>query len=185
MTGAEAIQSIPPADRAALTERSDGAGLLHLAGHAGAILVTGALIALQVPLWPLLLPVHGVLLIFLFTLAHECTHQTPFASRRLNEAVGYVIGALLILPFRWFRAFHLAHHRWTNLPGQDPELDGEKPRTRRDWLLHVSGLPLWRAQIGILWRLARGPNAPLPPAPRPPGCSARRCLLSPSTPQPS
>jgi fatty acid desaturase len=156
VSAAEVVAAIPPEERAALSRRSDAAGLLHLAGHGGAILLTGAMIALQMPFWWLLLPVHGVLLIFLFTLAHECTHQTPFASRLLGEAVGHACGALLILPFRWFRHFHLAHHRWTNLPGQDPELDGEKPATRRAWLLHVSGLPLWRAQIGTLVRLALG-----------------------------
>lgn len=156
MSGVEAIASIPPEERARLAERSDGAGLLHLAGHGGAILLTGGLIAAQVPLWGLLLPVQGVLLVFLFTLEHECTHQTPFASRRLNEAVGHICGALLLLPFRWFRAFHLAHHRWTNLPGQDPELDGPKPATRLDWLRHVSGLPLWRSLVMLLLRLAWG-----------------------------
>jgi fatty acid desaturase len=156
MSGPEAIASIPAEERAALTQRNDTRGLLHLAGHFGAILLASALILAQVPLWPLLLPVQGVLLVFLFTLEHECTHKTPFASERLNEGVGHLCGALLIVPFRWFRHFHLAHHRWTNLPGQDPELDGDPPRTRRAWAWHVTGLPLWRSQIGILWRLARG-----------------------------
>jgi fatty acid desaturase len=156
MSGPEAVASIPPEERAALTQRSDARGLLHLAGHVGAVLLSSALIAAHVPLWPLLLPVQGVLVVFLFTLEHECTHKTPFVSERLNEAVGHLCGAALIVPFRWFRHFHLAHHRWTNLPGQDPELDGDPPRTRRAWAWHVTGLPLWRSQIGILWRLTWG-----------------------------
>lgn len=178
--GTAAIAAIPPATRAALAGRSDRAGLLHLAGHAGAILATGALIAAGVPGWWLLLPVHGVLLVFLFTLAHECTHQTPFASRRLNEAVGHAAGALLILPFRWFRAFHFAHHRWTNIPGRDPELAEPKPATRAAFWLHVSGLPLWRAQIATLLRLARGrEDAPwLPPAARAGAEREARVLLA-------
>jgi fatty acid desaturase len=156
VTGNEFLAAIPAEERVALSERSDSAGLLHLGGHGGAILLTGSLIAAQIPFWWLLLPIHGVLVIFLFTLAHECTHKTPFASTRLNEVVGHVTSGLLLMSFRWFRAFHLAHHRWTNLPGEDPELDGEKPRTRRDWLLHVSGLPLWRSLIGTLLRLVLG-----------------------------
>jgi fatty acid desaturase len=172
--------SLAPEERAALAALSDGPGLRHLLLHAGAIAATGTLIAAQVPFWPLLLPVHGVLLIFLFTLAHECTHATPFASRRLNEAVGHACGALLILPFRWFRLFHLAHHRWTNLPGKDPELVGGKPETVGQWALHVSGLPVWRGQATTLWRLAWGTfDAPyVPPRARRPMAREARVLLA-------
>lgn len=150
------LSQVPPADRATLTARSDRAGLLHLVGHFGAIVVTSALIIAQVPYWPLLLPVQGMLIVFLFTLEHECTHQTPFASTGLNEGVGHVCGVFLLLPFRWFRAFHLAHHRWTNLPGQDPELDAAKPETAPGWVWHISGLPYWIGTIGVILRLATG-----------------------------
>jgi fatty acid desaturase len=149
-----------PEDRAALTCRSDRAGLAHLAGHLGAIGLTSAIIMAGGPGWWLALPVQGVLLVFLFTLEHECTHKTPFASGWLNEAVGLACGAVLVLPFTWFRYFHLAHHKWTNLPGQDPELEGKPIRTRADWLWQVSGLPYWRSEIALLLRLAQGQEAP-------------------------
>jgi fatty acid desaturase len=142
--------------KASLTSRSDAVGLWHLAGHWGAILIVGTLIALQVPGWWFLLPLQGVLLIFLFTLLHETTHQTPFANTRLNELVGRVCGFLLILPLTWFRYFHLAHHRWTNIPGKDPELDGEKPATRAAFWWHVTGLPVWWSQLRTLWALVSG-----------------------------
>ena len=144
------LAALDPGVKADLTRVSDRAGLPHLAGHAGAILAVGALIAAQVPGWWLLLPVQGVLIVFLFTLEHEATHRTPFASRWLNEAVGQVCGVLLLLPFIWFRYFHLAHHRWTNIAGLDPELDGAKPATRAGWLRHVSGWPYWRGMAGVL-----------------------------------
>ncbi|MCB2135663.1 MAG: fatty acid desaturase [Rhodobacteraceae bacterium] len=150
------LATLPAADKAALTETSDGAGLSHLALHAGLILLTGALIAARVPFWPLLLPVQGVLIVFLFTLEHECTHRTPFRAPALSDWAGRVAGFLILLPFEWFRYFHLAHHRFTNLPGQDPELEAEKPETRSAWLLHVSGLPVWRANLRLLLRLAAG-----------------------------
>ncbi len=149
------LATLSPATRAGLTERLSRRGLWHLAGHAGAILVTGAMIAAGVPGWPLLLPVQGVLIVFLFTLEHECTHRTPFASDAFCDRVGRVCGLLTVTPFLWFRYFHLAHHRFTNTPG-DPELDGGKPETRAQWLWHVSGLPLWGAAIRLLGRLARG-----------------------------
>ena len=118
MTDHKAFLSGLPADlREAMTARSDGPGLWHLAGHLGAILGLGALIATGVPGWWLLLPVQGVLIVFLFTLEHEATHKTPFANVRLNDEVGRVAGFLLLLPFEWFRYFHLAHHRWTNIEG--------------------------------------------------------------------
>lgn len=150
------VSQLPAATRAALTERSDRAGLGHLAGHGGLILLTGAAIAVKVPLWPLLLPVQGVLLAFLFTLEHECTHRTPFASDRLSDRVGRACGLVLILPFEWFRSFHLAHHRFTNLRGEDPELDSPKPETAAEWALHVSGLPYWWSALRLMVRLCLG-----------------------------
>jgi len=169
---------LDPATRAALTARAWGPGLVHLAGHLGAIAATSAVIVLQPPLWWLALPVQGVLVVFLFTLQHECTHRTPFASDRLCDGLGHATGALLLNPFLWFRAFHFAHHRHTNRPG-DPELDGPPVATRRRWLWHVSGLPHWRAQAALLLRLARGRERPpwLPAATRPRAEREARVLL--------
>jgi fatty acid desaturase len=146
--------------RAALVARATAPGLLHLAGHLGAILATGTVIALQTPMWWLALPVHGVLIVFLFTLQHECTHRTPFASDRFCDVAGHLIGVLILNPFHWFRAFHFAHHRHTNRAG-DPELDGPPLETRLQWLWHVSGLPYWQAQSALLFRLARGREVPV------------------------
>jgi len=146
-----------PADlRDRVTARSNGPGLRHLALHLGLILAVGGLIAVGVPGWWALLPVQGVLIVFLFTLEHEATHRTPFASVRLNDAVGRAAGFVLLLPFEWFRAFHLAHHRWTNIEGKDPELAGGKPETLRVWLWHVSGLPYWGSQALLMTALLRG-----------------------------
>ena len=150
------LAALPPLEKTRLTERTDAPALRHLALHAGLILVVGALIAAQVPFWPLLLPVQGVLIVFLFTLEHECTHKTPFASGWLNEAVGRTCGLALLLPFEWFRYFHLAHHRHTNDPLHDPELAQPRPDTRAAWLWDVSGLPYWISGGRLLGRLAFG-----------------------------
>ena len=53
----DTLSRLSPDRKAALTLRSDRAGLIHLAGHWGAILLTGSLIASGAPFWPLLLPV--------------------------------------------------------------------------------------------------------------------------------
>ena len=148
------IAALSPDLRDRLTRPSTLKGLRHLALHLAALALTSALIF--TPVWPLALPLQGILLIALFMLEHEATHRTPFASPALNDWIGRVCGTVLILPFEWFRYFHLAHHRHTNLPGLDPELDGAKPETLRDWLWHVSGLPYWRAAGVLLIRLALG-----------------------------
>lgn len=150
------LASVPPDLRERMVERSDGPGLRHLAGHLGLIFGVGALIAAGVPGWWLLLPLQGMLVIFLFTLEHEATHRTPFRTVWLNDWVGRLCGVLLVLPFEWFRAFHMAHHRWTNLPGKDPELAGPKPATRGAWAWHVSGLPYWIAELRLMTRLVAG-----------------------------
>lgn len=174
------LASLPPSTRTALTETSDRAGLTHLAVHAGTIALLAAMIAFHVPFWPLLLPLQGLFLAFLFALEHECTHRTPFASPRLNEAVGQTCGALILLPFTWFRAFHLAHHRFTNLDGQDPELASPKPETISAFLWHVSGLPYWASEARLLLRLAKGrpDDAFLPGRQRAPASREARLLLA-------
>ena len=164
------VAGLPAELRTALTARSDQTGLRHLAGHLGAILVVGGLIDCGVPGWWLLLPLQGVLLVFLFTLEHEATHKTPFASERLNEAVGHLCGFVLLLPFQWFRYFHLAHHRWTNLAGRDPELASEKPSGKKAWAWHVSGLTYWiseaRLMVDLAYGRARGDYLPAGALPR-------------------
>lgn len=149
------IAALDPDLRASLTTPSDARGLLHLAGHLGLIALSSLWILVG-PLWWLALPVQSVALVFLFTLEHEATHRTPFRTVWLNDWVGRACGLVLILPFEWFRYFHFAHHRFTNLPGKDPELDGPRPQTLRAWAWHVSGLPYWAAEGRLLIRLALG-----------------------------
>lgn len=152
----EFLSAVPVELREAMVAKADGPGLRHLALHLGAILACAGLIAAGVPGWWLLLPVQGVLIVFLFTLEHEATHRTPFASVGLNDWVGRLAGFLILLPFEWFRYFHLAHHRWTNIEGKDPELAGGKPETRLAWAWHVTGLPYWWAETKLIAVLVAG-----------------------------
>ena len=150
------IRSLSAGQRASLTRKSDALGLAHLALHGGGILVLGGLIALRVPFWPLLMVPLGVLIVFLFTLLHETCHRTPFASLWLNKAVAWICGLLIVLPPEWFRLFHFEHHRHTQDPARDPELAAPKPETLSQYLIHLSGLPVWREHLGTLVRNARG-----------------------------
>ncbi len=141
----------------ALSRRSDARGLLQLASHLAVLAGTGALVVAAPALW--LVPamaLHGVVLIFLFAPLHETIHRTAFAGRRLNDAVAWVCGALLVLPPTYFRAFHFAHHRYTQDPANDPELATAKPTSVAGYLWTVSGLPYWIERVTTSFKIAAG-----------------------------
>jgi len=143
----------------ALSARSDRKGLAQLAGHLGALLLTGTLViaARGNPL--VLLPammLHGVVLVFLFAPLHEAIHGTAFRTRRLNDAVAWLGGVVLLLPPGYFRAFHFAHHRWTQDPARDPELRSPKPASLGAYAWHVTGIPYWCERIRTTLRHAAG-----------------------------
>jgi len=150
------IAALPSSTQAGLQETVNGPGLIRLLLHGGLIVLLAGLIALQVPFWPLLIPILGILYVGLFMLQHECTHKTPFRSSALNEVAGWLSGILLAQPFLWFRYFHLTHHRHTNDPDRDPELVGGKPQTFADYVFHVSTVGYWRAKLRVLWENAFG-----------------------------
>ena len=57
----------------------------------------------------LALPTAG-LLVRTFILMHDCAHGSFFDSRRLNEVVGFVTGAVTLTPFAEWRRAHAIHH---------------------------------------------------------------------------
>ena len=140
--------------RANLIKRTDRHGLAHLAVHWALIILFGLAIYLAVPGWQLLLVPQGILIVFLFTLLHESIHQTPFKTRWLNAMAARTSGFLIFLPSTWFKYFHLAHHRFTQIPGKDPELTFEKPKTILGYIIHVSGFPTWIGHFKTLFENA-------------------------------
>jgi fatty acid desaturase len=134
------------------------AGLKHLALHLGALAGTGTLILLDAPLLPLVMLVHGVLMVFLFTTLHETVHRTPFRSDWLNLWVGRFCGFFVFVAPEWFRLFHFAHHRFTNEPDRDPELSSPRPVTRWQYLKYLSGVPELIDRFRALFRNAFKPN---------------------------
>ncbi len=152
----EFLSNLDAAMKADLTQRSDLRGLVHLAGHMVFLLTAGSYVAVGGPLWQIVVFPYGVALIFLFTLEHETTHKTPFASLWINEGVGRICGVVLVLPFEWFRFFHLAHHKHTNDPKNDPELEGPRPDTRFATLVHITGIPYWVWMVKTVVKNAAG-----------------------------
>lgn len=155
-THADVLDRLSADTKTSLTERSNAKGLMHLTKYFFALALCTLWIASEAPFWGVVLPIQGVLIVFLFTLCHECTHQTPFKSVWLNEWTGRITGFLLLLPFLWFRYFHLAHHRFTNDPEKDPELAHPRPANWVDYFFYVSGIPYWRALVKGLFHSALG-----------------------------
>ncbi len=141
-----------------LSQRSDRRGVARLAGHIALVLASGAAVWFaRDSFWAILaVPLYGAALIFLFAPLHETIHRTAFRSRLLNEAVAWFAGLVLVLPPAWFRQFHFAHHRWTQDPARDPELNPPRPATALAWLWYVSGVPYWIAAFRGLFDRALG-----------------------------
>ena len=142
----------------ALSQPSDARGLLQFGGHLLLLTGTTALVLMAEggPWLIPALPVQGIAIVFLFCAAHEAIHRTAFRTRALNDAVAWICGLVLLLPPAHFRAFHLAHHRYTQDPARDPELAEPKPRGLGAYLRHLSGLAYWRGQIAALLGHAGG-----------------------------
>lgn len=164
----DALSRIPAGRRDQLQVRSNAKGLAQLAFHVGAIAVFAVWIAAKLPFWHLAMLPLGILWAFLFTLSHECTHATPFRSRWLNDVIGHLCSVPMLLPFTWFRYFHLAHHKHTNDPDRDPELRGRpRPGNLRDFAAYLSGWFYWSTMVQTMWRNAFGViNAPYLPTRR-------------------
>ncbi|MGF1496524.1 MAG: fatty acid desaturase family protein [Elainellaceae cyanobacterium] len=158
-------QILPAADLKALNARSDLKGGLQLAGHLTVMVISGYLWATQRQHWAIALPalvVYGFSLASMFAAVHECVHRTAFASNWLNDGVGWLAGVLSFYNSTFYRRYHKWHHRYTQIPDKDPELEDPKPTTRLEYLWQVSGIPWWIGKIKGHWRIATGNTANMP-----------------------
>jgi fatty acid desaturase len=145
----------------ALQRRSDARGLLRLCGHLLAIggsawLYTLALARGGGVLVALGAVAYGFTLVTMFAAMHEAVHRTAFKSRFLNDAVAWFAGLLSFYNSTFYRYYHGWHHRFTQLPGKDPELEDAKPRSIAGYLLEMSGLPWWVGKLRTHFTIARG-----------------------------
>jgi fatty acid desaturase len=47
----------------------------------------------------------------------------------------------------FYRRYHKWHHRYTQIPGKDPELDDPKPQTRLAYIWHLTGISWWMSKV--------------------------------------
>ena len=91
--------------------------------------------------------------------SRRCTRRfttPPSAAAGSTARYRSSCGWLLVLPPRFFRAFHLEHHRYTQDPERDPELADAPLCTWRQYLWRVSGAQYWVRQFRVLARFAAG-----------------------------
>lgn len=129
-----------------LSRRSDLRGALQFGAHLGCMSGTAVLVWLARPYWWLLVPamvLHGVTIVTLFAPMHECVHRTAFASRTVNDLVGWVAGVLSFYNLTFFRHFHAWHHRYTQDLARDPELMNPKADSRWQYFKQMTGINFW------------------------------------------
>lgn len=107
--------------------------------------VTGTLLGF-VPL-PLAIPVVAVLTYLSYTVLHEAAHGTISGNdasfRWLNDGLGYIAAWIMMIPLTAHRLEHMAHHRSTNVPDEDPDFAVSAASQ--------SALSLLRAMPRVLW----------------------------------
>lgn len=158
-------QLLPAADLRQLNLRSNLKGGLQFTGHLLVIGLSGYLWATHRSHWAIAVPalvLYGFSLATMFAAVHECAHRTAFASNWLNDGMGWLAGVLSFYNCAFYRRYHKWHHRYTQIPGKDPELEDPKPTTVTAYVWLVSGLPWWWGKLKGHWRVATGDMADLP-----------------------
>lgn len=147
---------LSPTELRALSGRSNAEGALRTGIHVALLAGTGWLVAIA-GLWtlPPAMIAFGLVQVALFAPAHEATRQTAFASRRANQIVGWLAACPSLLNLQFYTAYHFAHQRHTQVPGQDPELDMESPHDLARYVRRILGVPYWRLRLLVVadaWR---------------------------------
>ena len=92
---------------------------------ASAYLVTPVLVVQGIMPLIAAVPVMAFLTYAAYTVLHDAVHGTISGSntslRWLNEAMGYIAAWIVMIPLTAHRHEHLAHHRHTNSPVDDPD----------------------------------------------------------------
>lgn len=142
-----------------LNTRSNRKGITQLMGHLAVMGISGYQWGTNLDNPFLGIPalvIYGFSFASMFAPLHEGVHRSAFASNRLNDIVAWVAGLLSFYNSTFYRRYHKWHHRYTQIPGKDPELSDPKPTNLREYILELSGLTWWRGKIKSYIRLSQG-----------------------------
>lgn len=86
------------------------------------------------PIWTAYAAVTGTVAMGLWVLAHECGHGAFSSNKKLQDAVGFIIHSILLVPYYSWQRSHAVHHRYTNHMGLGethvPEaINGDEPNS--------------------------------------------------------
>jgi fatty acid desaturase len=152
VTGERARQMrvVPAAVLKRLYLRSNRAGLVQTLAHFF-LLVAGSILIFETmgSGWlAVALILQAVFVNSLFAAMHESVHYGAFRLRWLNDVLAFLAGAAILNNARFYRHYHLAHHRYTQDPARDPELiTSGTPRTWGNYLLRASALPFFALRL--------------------------------------
>lgn len=144
-------------DLVSLNQRLDRAGTTQFVAHLSVIFLSGYLWAVA-PIWlsvPALI-INGAGFALMFCAMHEGAHRTAFASVKTNDTMAWIAGLLSFYNSTFYRRYHKWHHRYTQIPGKDPELDDPKPETMGQYLWQLSGIPWWVGKFKGHFKVASG-----------------------------
>ena len=141
-----------------LNTRSNISGSIQLIGHLVVMITSGYLWFAQTN-WLIKIPalvVYGFSLAAMFAVVHECCHRTAFANNRVNDLVAWLAGVLSGYNSTFYRRYHKWHHRYTQIPGKDPELEDPKPSNLPEYLVEISGINWWLGKLKTHYLVATG-----------------------------
>lgn len=144
---------------AKLNQRSNLKGWQQWVAHLAVMGVSGTIWSLSWGQWWLAVPavvIYGFSLASMFAAMHECAHRTAFANQRVNDAIAWIAGVLSFYNSTFYRRYHKWHHRYTQIPGKDPELEDIPPSSWAVYLLILSGIPWWLGKMQTHLRCALG-----------------------------
>ncbi len=142
-----------------LNAKSNLQGTFRLLGHLTVIGASGYLWITYMDRGFIAFPalaIYGFSFAAMFAPLHECVHRTAFASNRLNDAIAWFAGLLSFYNSTFYRRYHKWHHRYTRIPGKDPELNDPQPKTFAEYCWQISGIPWWIGKIQGHLRIALG-----------------------------
>ncbi|HEX4969567.1 MAG TPA: fatty acid desaturase [Steroidobacteraceae bacterium] len=105
----------------------------------------------EISLWltvPLAI-VSAAFLVRIFIIFHDCTHGSYFRSRRANDVVGFIAGALTFTPYQHWRWEHALHHSSAG--------DLDRRGTGDIWTMTVQEYLSASPRRRLNYRLARNP----------------------------
>eukprot|EP00557_Chaetoceros_sp_GSL56_P000250 CAMPEP_0176502596 /NCGR_PEP_ID=MMETSP0200_2-20121128/14840_1 /TAXON_ID=947934 /ORGANISM="Chaetoceros sp., Strain GSL56" /LENGTH=291 /DNA_ID=CAMNT_0017901683 /DNA_START=6 /DNA_END=877 /DNA_ORIENTATION=- len=111
------------------------------------------------PIWTIYSAITGTVAMGLWVLAHECGHGAFSKNRKLQDAVGYTLHSLMLVPYFSWQRSHAVHHQYTNHMelGEThvPEEYGENGTYQNrekvlEWFGPENGIKVWGGIQGFL-----------------------------------